>query len=269
MRAPADPGVHHLPERDDGGGPARRARGPAQQAEPAPVKAAAMRRNRRHHAKGRRMSVNVRPPEEGAAKRLADAINRVALGIARHWLAVFNIVVALFIVLPFLAPVLMHVGATGAGTLIYKVYAPTCHQLPERSIFLFGPEQFYSVQQLESDGYIPAGLNILQREQLRWDGSADAGWKVAVCERDVAIYGAILIAGPGLRPAAPAAAAAASGPSCRCGCTCRRVLPIAIDGFTQLFGLRESTPDAALRHGCTAGRGYGLVRLSLRRRGHA
>src|SRR5512142_3409364 len=113
------------------------------------------------------MSVNVRPPETGASKRIADAINNVAIWIARHWLAIFNVVVAVFVALPFLAPVLMHAGATRVGTLIYKVYAPTCHQLPERSIFLFGPQSFYSVKQLEGDGYIPAGLNIVQREFLR------------------------------------------------------------------------------------------------------
>ena len=188
------------------------------------------------------MSVNVRPPQEGAAKRFADAVDRIAAGIARHWLAVFNIIVALFIALPFLAPVLMHAGATGAGTLIYKVYSPTCHQLPERSIFLFGPEQFYSVQQLESDGYVPPGLNILQRERLRWDGSTASGWKVAFCERDVAIYGAILLAGLVFGLLRPKLIRRGKLPKMPVWMFVLVMLPLAIDGFTQLFGLRESTP---------------------------
>jgi uncharacterized membrane protein len=188
------------------------------------------------------MSVNVKPPEEGGAKRVADTINRIAGGFARHWLAFFNIVVALFIALPFLAPVLMHVGATGLGTLIYKVYAPTCHQLPERSIFLFGAEQFYSVQNLESDGHVAAGLNIFQREQLRWNGSAEAGWKVAVCERDVAIYGAILLAGLAFAVLRPRLGRGGKWRKMPVLMYLALLLPIMFDGATQLVGLRESTP---------------------------
>jgi uncharacterized membrane protein len=188
------------------------------------------------------MSVNVRPPQEGAAKRIADAVDRIAAGIARHWLAFFNIVVALFIALPFVAPVLMHVGATGAGTLIYKLYSPTCHQLPERSIFLFGPEGYYSVKQLEGDGYIPSGLNILQRERLRWDGSTASGWKVAVCERDVAIYGSILLAGLVYGLLRRRLLRRGRLPKMPLWMFLLAMLPLAIDGFTQLFGLRESTP---------------------------
>ena len=200
------------------------------------------------------MSVQVKPPEGERARRLSDAINRIAIGFARHWLAFFNIVVALFVLLPFLAPALMHVGATGAANLIYKVYAPTCHQLPERSIFLFGAERFYSVRELESGGALPAGLNILQREQLRWDGSPEVGWKVAICQRDVAIYGGILIAGlvyallrPRLRREGQKL------PKMPVWLYLLLLLPIALDGFTQLFGLRESTPELRFFTGALMG----------------
>lgn len=203
------------------------------------------------------MSVQVRPPQGDGAKRVADAINRVAVGIARHWLAIFNIVVALFVALPFLAPVLMQSGATGAANLIYRVYAPTCHQLPERSIFLFGPEQFYSVKQLESGGDIPTGLNILQREQLRWPGSSQTGWKVAICERDVAIYGAIFLGGIAfalLRPRLRTRLGrAGKWPKMPVWLYAVLLLPLAIDGFTQLFGLRESTPELRFITGALMG----------------
>lgn len=202
------------------------------------------------------MTVQVKPPQGKGAKRLEDAINGFAMWFARHWLAIFNTVVAVFIFLPFLAPVLMHAGATGAGTLIYKVYAPTCHQLPERSIFLFGQDAFYSVKQLESDGYIPSGLNILQREFLRWDGSTAAGWKVAICERDIAIYGSILIAGlifALLRPRLARGGRLSKLPVWMY--LVFFVLPTAIDGFTQLFGLRESTPLLRFITGALLGAG--------------
>jgi uncharacterized membrane protein len=199
------------------------------------------------------MSVQVRPAQGKGAKRIEDGVNRIALGIARHWLAIFNIVVAVFVALPFLAPVLMHLGATGPGTLIYKVYAPTCHQLPERSIFLFGSEQFYSVKQLEGDGFIPAGLNILQREQLRWDGSSQAGWKVAICERDVAIYGSMLIAGLVFAALRPRLRRGGKMTKMPVWLYLVMLLPTAIDGFTQLFGLRESTPELRFITGAIMG----------------
>lgn len=187
------------------------------------------------------MSFEVRPPTQGAAAKLADRINRLAGGVARHWLAIFNTLAFLFVTLPFLAPALMNAGATGAGELIYKLYAPACHQLPERSFFLFGRELVYSAAELEHDHFLPEGLTLLQRQALRWPGSVDAGFKVALCQRDVAIYGAIFAAGlvfDGVRRIVR-----------RRG---RRLvkmpvwlyivllLPIAVDGLSQLVGLRES-----------------------------
>jgi uncharacterized membrane protein len=197
--------------------------------------------------------VEVKPPEGGGAQRLSNAINRLAMGIARHWLAIFNIVVAVFVLLPFLAPVLMHAGATSAGTLIYKVYAPTCHQLPERSIFLFGPEPFYTVPELEADHYVPAGINIFQREQLRWAGSGAAGWKVAICERDIAIYGSMLIAGLVFALLRPRLRRGGKWPKMPVWMYLLFLLPTAIDGFTQLFGLRESTPGLRFITGALMG----------------
>lgn len=199
------------------------------------------------------MSVEVRPPDGDRARRVTDAVNRVAVGFARHWLAVFNIVVAVFIALPFLAPALMRAGATGPANLIYKVYAPTCHQLPERSIFLFGRERFYSVQELEHDDYVPEGLNVFQRQQLRWTGSADAGWKVAICQRDVAIYGGILLAGLMFGLLRRRLGRGGKWPKLPLWLYLVLLLPIAIDGFTQLFGLRESSPELRFFTGALMG----------------
>jgi len=187
------------------------------------------------------MNVRVYLPENGAPARAARAINRLATWLAHHWLAVFNIVVAIFVGLPFLAPVLMEAGATKAGHLIYTVYALTCHQLPERSFFLFGPQPVYSAAYLEQTGAIPPGLNIFQREALRWVGTIETGFKVAVCERDVAIYGSILLAGllfGVLR--ARYLRRARNLPKMPVWLYALSLVPTAVDGFTQLFGLRES-----------------------------
>ena len=68
-----------------------------------------------------------------------DAGRRKALRFfSQHWLAWLNMLVGIWVSLPWLAPILMHVGATGSANLIYLFYSPQCHQLPHRSYFLFG-----------------------------------------------------------------------------------------------------------------------------------
>jgi len=137
---------------------------------------------------------------------------------------------------------LMHVGATGPGRLIYLVYSLTCHQLPERSFFLFGPQGVYTVVELEARGALPAGLNIFQRELLRFIGTPEVGYKVAICERDVAIYGTILLAGLLFalvrrwwgRNGRPS-------PKLPLWAYALLLIPLFVDGATQLIGLREST----------------------------
>jgi uncharacterized membrane protein len=68
-------------------------------------------------------------------------------------------------------------------------------------------------------------------------GSPELGYKVAFCERDVAIYLAVLLAGLAYgryRAQLPDLSIAGYG---------LLILPMALDGFTQLFGWRESTVE--------------------------
>jgi uncharacterized membrane protein len=170
------------------------------------------------------------------------AVDRLVGWIARHWLALFNVAVAIFVGLPFLAPALMHMGATGVGRLIYLAYSITCHQLPERSFFLFGPQGVYTAAELEARGALPAGLNIFQRELLRFVGTPAVGYKVAICERDVAIYAAILLAG--LLFALMRRLLSRGGrlvPKLPLWAYALLLTPLFVDGTTQLIGLREST----------------------------
>ena len=199
------------------------------------------------------MSVEVRPPESDGADRLNAAINRIAVGIARHWVAIFNIMVALFVGLPFLAPVLMEAGATGPADLIYKVYAVTCHQLPDRSIFLYGDDHFYTAPTLEAAGYLPEGTSPAQRQAMRWAGSVEAGWKVALCQRDVAIYGSILIAGLLFGLLRPVFRRRTKWPKMPLWMFVLLALPIAVDGITQLFGWRSSFPTLRFFTGALMG----------------
>jgi uncharacterized membrane protein len=100
-----------------------------------------------------------------------------------HWLLVFNLAWSVFVVAPWLAPVFMKLGATGVGNGLYWFYQFFCHQLPERSFFLFGPQPMYSMQQI---GAIwPTGDPNVLRQFI---GNADLGWKVAYSDRMVSMY---------------------------------------------------------------------------------
>ncbi len=98
------------------------------------------------------MNTEVSSPSATVAGRAARlerwvaAIDRFVLFLARHWLALANLAMALFVGLPIAAPLLMAAGATTPARLIYLVYVPTCHQLPERSYFLGGERLVYTLE---------------------------------------------------------------------------------------------------------------------------
>jgi uncharacterized membrane protein len=150
-------------------------------------------------------------------------------GVQRSWLAAVNLAVAVFVGLPFLAPVLLALGYDAPANAIYAAYAVVCHQWPFRSYFLFGPHAVY--------GAVALGALIGQDATYSFVGSPELGYKVAFCERDVAIYLAVLLAGlaygrwRGRLPSLGLAGYAVM------------ILPMAVDGVTQVFGWRESTVE--------------------------
>ena len=157
--------------------------------------------------------------------------DRVVLGIARHWLAFFNLAIFLYLSVPVLAPMLMEAGATGPARLIYTIYSPACHQLPDRSYFLFGEQPVYSLQELEQADVLTSTSLLARR---RYIGDVDIGYKVALCERDLAIYGSVLLGGLLF------AVLRSRVPKLPFKFYLLFLVPIALDGFTQLFGLRSS-----------------------------
>jgi uncharacterized membrane protein len=146
--------------------------------------------------------------------------------ISKHWLLVVNISIGSLIVLPVLAPIFMRLGLTGIGNLIYTIFRPACHQLPQRSFFLFGLQPIYTESQLSA---VIGGAVTRQ-----YVGSPDFGYKIAVCERDVAIYGSMLLTGLlfGLYRKLKTLPLKFFG---------LLVLPMLIDGFGQLFGFWSSS----------------------------
>lgn len=180
------------------------------------------------------------PPTHAAARQSAaqidSAVSRFANGlvlwIARHWLALFNTAWGLYVTLPFFAPVLLEAGFTTQAHLIYTLYSYACHQLPDHSYFLFGTSLAPNAATLEAAG-MPAGPNLFV--QRAFVGNEAVGYKVALCQRDVAIYATI--AGCGLL--FNLVRTRLESPSIRLYLLF--LIPIALDGGTQLFGLREST----------------------------
>jgi uncharacterized membrane protein len=108
------------------------------------------------------------------------------------WLTLIIGGLILFNGLPFLAPILMKIGWEGVGRVLYFIYGFFCHQMAQRSFFLFGPHGFemYPLASLPVDD---TGKNaeLVLRQYL---GSPTLGWKVAWSDRMVAMYLSPLLA---------------------------------------------------------------------------
>lgn len=196
-----------------------------------------------------------------------NVADRFSLWITSHWLLAVNVMFILYLGLPILAPVLMQAGAKTPAKLIYIAYSPLCHQLGFRSFFLFGEQPYYPRAVAGLYGTITfgqaTGLNENDLLSARaFIGNEKMGYKIALCERDVAIYGAIILFGVLF------------------GLTQRKIPPlhwalwlilaigpIGLDGFSQLFSqlplpiianilpYRESTPFLRLFTGFLFGFG--------------
>lgn len=107
--------------------------------------------------------------------------------LTRHWLLTFAVAYGLWVWLPFLAPVFMHAGWVAAGNAIYFIYSFFCHQLPERSFFLFGARPMYSLADIQAAGQATINPMLLRK----FIGSASMGWKVAWSDRMISFYTSI------------------------------------------------------------------------------
>ena len=175
--------------------------------------------------------------------------DKFSVWLSRHYLALLNVLVFIYLGLPFLAPALMNAGLETPAGWIYRSYSVVCHQLPYRSLFLFGEQTVYPRELAGVEGMLTfeqvSDLNANDLLNVRmFTGDDHLGYKVALCERDVAIYAGILLFG------------------LLYSVLNRRLLkipwfvwillaivPIGLDGFSQLFSQlftsfppRESTP---------------------------
>ncbi len=116
---------------------------------------------------------------------------RAVLSFSRYWILYFNLALGIYVGLPWLAPLLMKSGLTGAGEALYIIYSFLCHQLADRSFFLFGPQVMYPAERLlplasDSSPYLALRIFI---------GTPELGYKVAWSDRMVALYGGMFWGG--------------------------------------------------------------------------
>jgi uncharacterized membrane protein len=97
-------------------------------------------------------------PVTGRTRAVILFLDRGILWLSQHWLGLVNALAGLYVGLPVLAPVLMWLNLAAPARGIFFVYQYLCHQLPERSFFIFGNQ-------------------------------------IAFCQRDTAIYGSLFVAG--------------------------------------------------------------------------
>lgn len=126
-----------------------------------------------------------------SSNQIVIAANRLVYGLARHWLLIFGAFGGLYVGLPWLAPIFMQLGWTGAGNAIYAVYSTQCHQLPQRSYFLFGEKPMYSLAEVQAAWQDTNNPAILRQ----FIGNPQMGWKVAWSDRMVSMYTGIFFAG--------------------------------------------------------------------------
>ncbi|MGH2561240.1 MAG: DUF2085 domain-containing protein [Thermomicrobiales bacterium] len=144
--------------------------------------------------------------------RVARVVDVVVAGFVRHWLLAVNTIMAGYVGLAALAPILRAAGYDVLARPIYAVYSLICHQRPGRSFHL-------------------------QDEQM------------AFCERDTAIFAAVIAGGLVF-----ALLRSRLGPLAVWGLVALS-LPMAVDGLTQLVGLRESAWELRVLTGSLFGVG--------------
>ncbi len=136
-------------------------------------------------------AVNV--PAVERKRQNARRVVRWSLWAFDHWVLIFSILYGVLMVAPFVAPVFMHLGWDGPARAVYTFYSFLCHQMAQRSFFLFGAQPMYNLNQLPITLTNNEVANMLALREFI--GSPALGWKVAWSDRMVSMYGGIWLVG--------------------------------------------------------------------------
>ena len=153
---------------------------------------------------------DISPRRRAVDRAVMGALASVQALLAGHWLFLLNMLIGLYVGLALLSPLLKAAGFVQLGDALFAAYFYACHQLPQRSFFIFGHQ-------------------------------------VAFCQRDVALYGSMCLAG------LIYAARRRRVRPLRWWLYLIAITPIVVDGGTQLIGLRESTWELRVATGALFG----------------
>lgn len=238
---------------------------PMLKAGPYTLKAPFERQNIAVMIKSAEQRVNELPDDNIIKKRAQIATkletsDKISYWFSKHYIWVILSVLFLYITLPFVAPIAMKYDKPGIAKPIYSAYRLVCHELAFRSWFLFGDQPAYprEAAHFKEDEWLTyeevTGSSSANNAGEIWDASRFSGeeldgaigYKVALCQRCLAIYGMLFLFGilfvlTGRRiPQLPWYVWLLVG-----------LVPIGLDGFSQLisqminlpwFDYRESTP---------------------------
>src|SRR4030066_457088 len=107
-----------------------------------------------------------------------------ARALIPRWLVLLGIFGGVYVILPLVAPAFMHLGWDAPGRAIYFIYSWLCHQLPERSFFLYGPKLTYSLAEVQAAWQNTSNPLILRQ----FVGDPEMGWKVAWSDRMFSMF---------------------------------------------------------------------------------
>jgi uncharacterized membrane protein len=123
-------------------------------------------------------------------QRLAVSLSDVPQS-SRRWLVVITILLIAWVLLPWMAPILMKLGLDILAKPIYWFYSLQCHQFPQRSFFLFGPAPMLSLSEIQAMLEQTSDPIVLRQ----FIGNSQIGYKVAWSDRMVSAYTTIPLGG--------------------------------------------------------------------------
>jgi hypothetical protein len=129
-------------------------------------------------------------PHESTLTRTA---NGLVIGMARHWLAIFNTVWAVYLFTPFLGADLHADRLDGARRRHLCDLLCALPSVARPQLLLVWPVAGTPITGTDRRAAWTASASLFV--ERAFIGSPTVGWKVALCQRDVAIYAGVLLAG--------------------------------------------------------------------------
>lgn len=147
-----------------------------------------------------KLAILVSTKSQKNEKRNPNFALKILTWVDRHWLFVANGFFSLFLLGAFVPPIFMKIGLESAARWGYSFFGFFCHQLGFRSFYLFGYQYFYPRQiagVTNADNFGTAtGLSEVDLFAARAHlGDSFMGYKIALCERDLAMYAGLVIFG--------------------------------------------------------------------------